>query len=117
MWEGLRLWHKIDSLHKTPKMSAYFHLSGSVNPETGRTLFHATPKAAASCALFAAVLEDILTEERYMASMARLEFWMNQDLTGVNFSFLGFSEKLPLLIQSVFQTFTSIQVTSLSHLW
>lgn len=104
------MWHKIDTLHKTPKTEAYFQLCGPTDPETGLSVLHATPRATTANQLLTRVLEDVLTEEAYLADMAGLHCSVDSGFGGMNFKFSGFSEKLPILAQKVFDTFSLLKV-------
>lgn len=112
---GLRVWHKVDTLHKTPKLFTFFQLCGPVCPETSLPLLHATPKASAANSLLITILEDVLTEESYMAEMAGLKCSVSSGYSGVEFRFSGFSEKLPILAKKVFETFIHLEVWNRSH--
>eukprot|EP00210_Caulerpa_lentillifera_P000591 g572.t1 len=109
---GLRIWHKIDTLHKTPKTQASFLLSGPSCADMNQSLWKATPKEAAAHQLLIDIFDDVMNEECYMAELANLDFRISLEYTGMVFNFDGFSEKLPLLVNKVFQTLASLEVKS-----
>lgn len=63
---GLRLWHHLDSVFRTPRTTAYFIIC--MPPS------YASPKAAAATRLALRLLKDSLNEMTYMADIADLEY-------------------------------------------
>ena len=100
----------MDSIHRTPKKGAFFALGVPMDDATQRPLCGLTPKAAAASALLVSVLEDVLGEERYMAEMADLRCNISNTAVGFNFTFSGYSEKIPVFIKSVFKSFAHLTV-------
>jgi len=114
MLPGLRVWHKVDQLHKTPKACDLFYLSTRLIQKPsylpGLIIQH-TPKASAATSLLVNILEDTLTEECYMADVAGLAVSLRSEISGIQFSFSGFSDKFLSLIKEVSARFAALKVT------
>ncbi|KAL3144870.1 hypothetical protein ABBQ38_001970 [Trebouxia sp. C0009 RCD-2024] len=100
---GLRLWHKLDRHFQTPKAAAYFCLTSAA--------MYDSPAAAAATHLLMKLLEDALCETAYLADVAGLSYDMwPEGQAGVEIKVDGFSHKLPLLVDYIFQQLVSLKV-------
>lgn len=64
--EGLRLWHILDNIFRTPKSAAYFMIAAPVA--------YSSPRASAATQLLLDLLQDSLNETTYLADVAGLEY-------------------------------------------
>ncbi|CAD7699759.1 unnamed protein product [Ostreobium quekettii] len=104
---GLRVWHKLDTIHLLPRTSTYFRLS---SPAT-----YGPPRAYALTHMMVALLEDALNEEAYLADVAGLYCGLGPEgRLGVEVLVSGFSDKLHLLIHRVFETMTNFKIEAKS---
>jgi len=91
--ENFRMWHKMDQYWRVPK--AFIRLS-LVSPRT-----YESPKSMTLSRIFQQVLNDDLNSFVYDASLAGCNYRINCSPTGYKISVRGYSEKLPVLLETV----------------
>ena len=92
----LTVWHKLDRHFKAPRACAFFALTSPLVAQT--------PRDSALCQLFMKLLEDNLKETTYLADMAYLHSAAFPEGFRINLRVDGFSHKLPVLCDSIFQS-------------
>ncbi|GAB4823775.1 hypothetical protein N2152v2_010821 [Parachlorella kessleri] len=99
---GLRLWHKLDATFRLPRTNTYWRLASPLTYDSARSaaLAHLTLK----------LLEDALCETAYLADVAGLHYntWF-EGSQGLDVKVDGFSHKLPLLCEYIFQTLAGLR--------
>lgn len=89
----IELWHKQDSYFKLPKTYAMFHF---ITPLPSKSL-----ENYVMLNLFLDTVIFLLSENVYPAELARLGYSVQMLISGFDLTFIGFNEKLPLLIDIV----------------
>ena len=97
---GLTMWHKMDRTFKVPK--TYIRLS-ITSPNV-----YASPRSMTYARLFQKVLEDDLTSFVYDATVAGCYYKVVCTPQGFRVNLSGYSEKLPLLLDTVTSRIFSI---------
>jgi len=91
--ENFRMWHKMDRLWRTPK--TFIRLS-IISPRT-----YESPRSMTLSRIFQKVLNDDLNSFVYDASLAGCNYRINCVPTGYKISVSGYSEKLPVLLETL----------------
>jgi nardilysin len=101
---GLRVFHKLDTTFKQPKVAAFFRLSF---PESSP--FYNSPRSAALTHLAVKLLEDGLCETAYLADVAGLRYSIHlEGRLGLDIKIGGFSHRLPDLTRYVFSMLSGL---------
>jgi len=91
--ENFRMWHKMDQFWRVPK--TFIRLS-IVSPRT-----YESPRSMTLSRIFQKVLNDDLNSFVYDASLAGCNYNINCAPTGYKISVRGYSEKLPVLLETL----------------
>ncbi|KAJ3219441.1 Insulinase (Peptidase M16) [Dinochytrium kinnereticum] len=99
---AIRLWHKKDESFGVPKAKAVFAL---------RTpLAYSTPVTCVMTRLYTELLEDALNQYSYYADVAGLSYFLENNTEGLELHVFGYNDKLPKLLERIFQTMKSLIV-------
>lgn len=91
--DNFRMWHKTDQYWRVPK--TFIRLS-IVSPRT-----YGSPRSMTLSRIFQKVLNDDLNSFVYDASLAGCNYRINCTPTGYKISVRGYSEKLPVLLETL----------------
>ena len=97
-----RLWYKEDAKFLLPKAVLKFEIR---NP-----IVYFNPTHVNMSNLFVELLKDSLTEYSYAAELAGLKYNINPSNYGMNVSLSGFSDKMNVLLETVFERIASFRV-------
>ena len=99
---GHRLWFRMDDDFKKPKLYYNFRIRNEI--------LGATPKANILSELVMSYLNDSLSKQTYAFSEASLNFYAGYGgRETLLFSFGGYNQKLPLLVDTVLNKFTNLE--------
>ncbi|PSC73920.1 Zinc-peroxisomal [Micractinium conductrix] len=98
----VRLWHSAEPSFKVPKAVLYLHLHLAEA--------YTTPQAAVLSQLYAALLNDYLSEVTYPAELAGLHYGVRPTVAGLLLSVYGYDDTLPTLAQTVLDYALAFQV-------
>lgn len=91
--DNFRMWHKMDRFWRVPKTFIRISL---VSPKT-----YASPRAMTLNRIYQRVLNDVLNSFVYDASLAGCNYRIICAPTGYKISLSGYSEKLPMLLETL----------------
>ncbi|CAM9645016.1 unnamed protein product [Chrysoparadoxa australica] len=92
---SLRAWHLQDTIFLQPRGEVYIKLSSPLAANT--------PYQAACCDLIVRLVNDIMTEYSYLASIAELGYSLRSTDSGFEVHCYGFSDKLAVLLGAVLE--------------
>jgi len=90
---GLRVWHKLDARHRTPRATFFLAIDTLLDKED--------PHLAVVMMLFTRLVEDKLQEVMYMADLAGLQSTFRSEGTRMELRAEGFSDRMPILVSTM----------------
>jgi len=96
---GLRVWHKLDARHRTPRSTFFLAIDTLLDKED--------PRVAVNLMLFTRLVEDRLQEAMYMADLAGLQSTFRCEGTRLELRVEGFSDRLPVLVRTIVKEIVS----------
>ncbi|KAI9333580.1 Metalloenzyme, LuxS/M16 peptidase-like protein [Obelidium mucronatum] len=97
-----RLWFLLDTKYKVPRTSVTMMIKSPVA--------YASPRFAVLTHLYCDLVTDALNQSSYLAEMADLCFALDVTVEGIILSVGGYSDKLPMFLETVVQAMTRLEV-------
>ena len=95
-----RLWHKQDSEFGVPKCIVYLNI---LTP-----IAYDSPRSTVLSALYTELVQDALNEYSYDASVAGLNYQLNNTTRGLQITMYGYNDVMPTLLQKVTETMLTV---------